>query len=66
MADRYYSVTAFGKDNPADVVENAASQAGNPVEVRVTYDATNNSKLRTLRALTAIMAAMTKDTWPPA
>jgi len=65
MADRFFSVTQFGNDQFSAVVENAASQAGNPVEVRVTYDAANNSKIRTVRALEAIIAAITKDTWPP-
>jgi hypothetical protein len=58
-------VTIFGADSMSAVVENAAAQAGNPVEVRVTYDATNHSKQRTLRALEVIAAAITKDTWPP-
>jgi hypothetical protein len=65
MADRFYSVTQFGNDQFSAVVENAATQAGNPVEVRITYDATNNSKIRTLRALAAIEAAIIKETWPP-
>jgi len=65
MADRFYSVTQFGNDTFSAVVENAATQAGNPVEVRVTYDAANNSKIRTLRALEVISAALTKETWPP-
>jgi hypothetical protein len=66
VADRFYSVTQFGNEQFSAVVENAATQAGNPVEVRVTYDAVNNSRLRTIRALEAITAAITKDTWPPA
>lgn len=65
MADRFYSVTAFGADTMSAVVENAATQAGNPVEVRVTYDATNANKARVVRALEAILAAIVKDTFPP-
>jgi hypothetical protein len=65
MADRFYSITKFGNDSFSSVVENAATQAGNPVEVRITYDAANNSKARVLRGLEASAAAITKDTWPP-
>jgi hypothetical protein len=65
MAERYFSVTQFGNDSFSAVVENAASQAGNPVEIRITYDAANNSRERTLRAIKAISAFLTKDTWPP-
>ena len=65
MADRFYSVTTFGDDHIADVVEAATTQAS-VVELRVTYDGANNSRLATLRAMEAIAAAITKDTWPPA
>jgi hypothetical protein len=66
LADRFYSVVLFGSDNPALVVENAASQAGNVVEVRITYDAANNSKLRTIRAIETLAAFLaSKETWPP-
>lgn len=65
MADRFYSVTVFGNDKITEVVENAASQAGNVVEVRVTYDAANNSKFQLQQALDTILAAILKETWPP-
>ena len=65
MADRFYSTTLFGNETMSAVVEAASTQAGNPIEVRVTYDAANNSKSRTIRGLEVIMAAMIKDTWPP-
>lgn len=65
MSDRFYSVTQYTNENFSAVAETATTTAGNPVEVRVTYDATGNSKHNTIRALMAIVAAITKDTWPP-
>lgn len=67
MADRFYGCE-FGTNGPGNVpsvTEGVASTAGLDVEVRVTYDATNNSKLATLLALEAITAAIAQDTWPP-
>jgi hypothetical protein len=64
MADRHYSCE-FGADKVA-VSETAGSTAAADVEVRVTYDATNNSKQATLKALEHIKARIVQDTWPPA
>lgn len=64
MANRFYSCE-FGADKVA-VVETATTTAAADVEVRVTYDATNNSKLGLLLALENIRAKILADTWPPA
>lgn len=64
MATRYYGVT-FGGDRAADVTE-AGSTTSSNVELAVVYDATNNSKAQTLRALEAIAQYITQDSWPPA
>jgi hypothetical protein len=65
MADRYYTLTTFGDDKFSDVVEGAAATGANPIDVRFTYDAANNSKLRALRMLESITAYIVKDAWPP-
>lgn len=65
MADRYYSLN-FGQSAPGDVAETGSTTAAAHVEVRVTYDATGNSKQALLNALEAIEGAVTQDTWPPA
>jgi len=64
MAERFWSCE-FGQDKVA-VAETAATTAAADVEVRVIYDATNNSKLALLVALENIMSRITEDTWPPA
>lgn len=64
MANRYFSCE-FGQDKVA-VAETANTTAGADVEVRVTYDATNHSKMATLIALKQIAARIQEDTWPPA
>lgn len=64
MANRFYSCE-FGQDKVA-VAETGTTTAGANVEVRVTYDATNNSKQALLVALTAITQRIVEDTWPPA
>lgn len=64
MADRFYSCE-FGQDKVA-VAETGTSTAAADVEVRVTYDATNNSKNALLNALRNIESRITEDTWPPA
>ena len=64
MADRYYNVP-LGGQLAQDVAEGAADTS-QYVAVRVTYDATGNSKELTLLALGAAMQAITQDTWPPA
>jgi hypothetical protein len=64
MADRFWSCE-FGADKVA-VAETAATTAAADVEVRITYDATNNGKLAALNALRNIISRITEDTWPPA
>lgn len=64
MADRFYSCE-FGADKVA-VAETGTTTAAADVEVRVTYDASNNSKNALLQALRAITARIIEDTWPPA
>jgi hypothetical protein len=64
MADRFW-YCEFGA-NKQGVTEAAADDAAKDVSVRVTYDATNNNKMETLKALEFIMARIQEDTWPPA
>lgn len=64
MADRFY-YAEFGADKVA-VTEAGSDSAGADVSVRITYDATNNSKQAALRVLEHIKARITEDTWPPA
>ncbi len=64
MADKFYGVE-FGGDKVA-VVKGNTSTATLDVEVRITYDATNNSKMAVLKAIEALEARITEDTWPPA
>lgn len=66
MTDRFYGIE-FGPNGPGtakDVTEGSSSTAALDVEVRITYDATNNSKQNVLNALDAIRAAVVQDTWP--
>ncbi len=63
MADRFYSLN-FGQDKVA-VAETGSSTAAAHVEVRVTYDATNNGKQALLNALENIRSRIVEDTWPP-
>lgn len=64
MADRFWSCE-FGADKIA-VAETGSTTAAADVEVRVTYDATNNGKQATLMALDNIRARIIEDSWPPA
>lgn len=64
MADRFYSCE-FGASK-TDVAETASSTAAADVEVRITHDASANSKLNALLALDAIRQRILEDTWPPA
>jgi hypothetical protein len=64
MADRFYSCE-FGADKVA-VAETGSTTAAADVEVRITYDATNNGKLAALNALEQIKARIVQDSWPPA
>lgn len=65
MADRFYSCE-FGTTMKSGVTEAAATTAAADVEVRVTYDATSNSKQAALNAIDAIKQKILEDTWPPA
>ena len=65
MADRFYYLE-FGGDAVDDVTEAGTDSAGADVSLRVTYDATNNSKMATLKALDAIRQYLLRDDWPPA
>lgn len=64
MANRFYSVK-FGAKVKGSVTESATTTAGDDVELRITYNATNNSKLAVLAALEIIEAAIVEETWPP-
>lgn len=64
MADRYYGVE-FGGDK-VSVLEGGTSTAARDVEIRVTYDATANSKMELLKAIEQIVSRITEDNWPPA
>lgn len=64
MADRYYGVE-FGGDK-VSVLEGGSSTAARDVEIRVTYDATANSKMELLKAIEQIVSRITEDNWPPA
>lgn len=64
MADRYYGIE-FGEDK-TKVVEGGTSTAAKDVEVRITYDATANSKHAALIALEHLANKIQEDTWPPA
>jgi hypothetical protein len=64
MADRYF-YCEFGAAKQG-VTEAGSDSAGADVSVRVTYDATANSKQATLRALEVIAQKITEDNWPPA
>lgn len=64
MADRFF-YCEFGSDK-VGVTEAGTDSASADVSLRVTYDATNNSKQATLRALEQIRARIVEDNWPPA
>lgn len=65
MADRFYSCN-YGTTMKSGVTETAATTAAAHVEVRITYDAAQNSKQATLAAIDAIKQKVLEDTWPPA
>lgn len=65
MAERFYSCE-FGTTMASGVTETAVTTAAADVEVRVIYDAANNSKLAALQAIDAIKQRIIEDTWPPA
>lgn len=65
MADRFYSCE-FGTRMKSGVTETGTTTAAADVEVRITYDATGNSKTAALLAIEAIEQKILEDTWPPA
>jgi hypothetical protein len=65
MADRFYSCE-FGTTMKSGVTEAGSTTASADVELRVTYDATNNRKNALLMAIDAIQQKILEDTWPPA
>lgn len=64
MADRWFNVP-LGGDLPENVAE-GASDTAQFVGVRVTYDATGNSREQAIKALDAVRYYLLQDTWPPA
>jgi hypothetical protein len=62
VADRYYNVP-LGGGMVGDVTE-GGSDTSAYAAFRVTYTATGNSKVETLKALSAIMDYVTKDVFP--
>lgn len=64
MTDRFY-YCEFGTTMKSGVTEAAADDAAKDVSVRITYDATANSKAATLAAIEAIQQKILEDTWPP-
>lgn len=64
MADRFWQ-GEFG-DTKDDIVEAGSTSAAADVEVRITYDATNNGKQAALMVLEAIKQRIIEDGWPPA
>jgi hypothetical protein len=64
MANRFYSVK-FGAKVKGSITESATTTAGDDVELRITYDATNNSKAAVINAIEAIYNAIVEETWPP-
>lgn len=65
MADRFFYLE-FGGETAENVTEAGTDSAGADVSLRVTYDATANSKMTALLALEAIKAYIVRDNWPPA
>lgn len=65
MADRFYSCE-FGVQTYLGVAEAGSTTASADVELRVTYDATNNNKAAALFAIEAIKQRIETETWPPA
>ena len=63
MADRYYNVP-LGGTMAEDVAEGGADTS-QYVAVRVTYDATSNSKERAVLAIEAAIQYILNDNWPP-
>lgn len=65
MANRFYGIE-FGAGVKGGVAEASSTTAAKDVELRVTYDATANSKHAVLQCIEAIKIAITEENWPPA
>lgn len=65
MADFYIGVE-FGADMAGTVTEGTSSTAARDVELRITYDATANSRQKVLDAIEIIKARVIRQTYPPA
>lgn len=65
MADRFY-YGEFGATMKTEITEAGTDDAAKDVSLRVTYDATANSKQATLNAIDAIRQRIVEETWPPA
>lgn len=63
MAERYWNAP-LGAQLAQEVAEGAADTA-QYLAVRVTYDATGNSKEMTLLALDAVRQQIIENNWPP-
>lgn len=63
MTDRFYNAP-LGAQIAQEVAEGAADTS-QYLAVRVTYDATGNSKEMTLLALEAVRQYVLQDSWPP-
>lgn len=64
MADRYW-YGEFGATKTG-ITEAGSSSAAADVELRITYDATNNGKMAALMTLESIKQRIIEETWPPA
>ena len=64
MANRLRS-GEFGAPK-TDIAETGTTTAAADVELRITYDATNNGKMAALMTLEAIKQRIIEETWPPA
>lgn len=63
MAERYWNAP-LGAQIAQEVAEGAADTS-QYLAVRVTYDATGNSKEMTLLALDAVRQQIVENNWPP-
>lgn len=63
MANRFWNVPLGG--DLAENVTEGASDTSDFLCVRVTYDATGNSRENAIKALDAARMAILQDSWPP-
>lgn len=64
MADRYFSVPINGTQ-ASNVTEGGSATPAAFVDVRITYDATGNSKFNAIKAVEAVGLYLTQKNWPP-